>query len=198
MTALLEDKVYALVLDKPNQTTDQIAMTLRVRRASVERILKFSGMFEHSVGANRARVWRVASRATGRPRTAAKPSQAQRMADLLADGQWHSDAELWDIGVGRPNSRAAELRSRGYTVEHRREASEVLPSRAHQYRITSRPLGEVAAVCDPLPSRAAASPSGRGWADGTPPPGRGKHAAAAQQDGQLTLVGGAFTRSAAA
>ena len=195
MTALLEDKVYALVLDKPNQTTDQIAMTLRARRASVERILKFSGMFEHSVGANRARVWRVASRATGRPRTAAKPSQAQRMADLLADGQWHSDAELWDIGVGRPNSRAAELRSRGFMVEHRREASEVLPSRAHQYRITSRPVEAATGSFDSLPSPGpVAASSGRGRADGEPPVA----AAAPEPSGQLTLVGGAFTRSAAA
>lgn len=72
--------------------------------------------------------------------TGRRPSQCEVMWALLQDGRWHSDATLWDAGIGRPNSRAAELRARhGATIEHRRDPDEAVPSRAHQYRLVVDP-----------------------------------------------------------
>lgn len=65
-----------------------------------------------------------------------KISQAEAMWELLQDGRWHTNAELLEYGVGRPNSRAAELRKRHHaTIEHDHDLNEERPLHAHAYRL---------------------------------------------------------------
>ena len=62
------------------------------------------------------------------------------MWQLLQDGRWHTNAELLEHGVGRPNSRAAELRARNHaTIEHRHDPNEHRPLHAHAYRLVADP-----------------------------------------------------------
>lgn len=62
------------------------------------------------------------------------------MWELLRDGRWHTNAELWEHGIGRPNSRAAELRSRHHaTIEHAVDPDEHQPAFAHRYRLVDAP-----------------------------------------------------------
>lgn len=66
----------------------------------------------------------------------ARPSQAETMWELLQDGHWHTNAELLEHGVGRPNSRAAELRKRhGADIRHDHDLNEERPLHAHAYRL---------------------------------------------------------------
>lgn len=68
--------------------------------------------------------------------SAARPSQCDVMWELLQDGRWHTNAELWEHGIGRPNSRAAELRARhAATILHDVDPSEHRPAFAHRYRL---------------------------------------------------------------
>lgn len=65
-----------------------------------------------------------------------KRSQADAMWDLLQDGRPHTNAELLEHGVGRPNSRAAELRERhGVDIVHEHDPNEHRPLHAHSYRL---------------------------------------------------------------
>ena len=67
-------------------------------------------------------------------------SQCDVMWDLLQDGGWHTNAEFWEYGIGRPNSRAAELRARhAATIEHDIDEDEHRPAFAHRYRLIAEP-----------------------------------------------------------
>jgi hypothetical protein len=69
-----------------------------------------------------------------------KRSQCEVMWELLQDGGWHTNAELWEHGIGRPNSRACELRARhGATIVHDVDPDEHRPAFAHRYRLVADP-----------------------------------------------------------
>jgi len=59
---------------------------------------------------------------------------------LLQDGRWHTNAELLEHGIGRPNSRAAELRKRyDADIRHEHDPDEDRPLHAHAYRLVIEP-----------------------------------------------------------
>jgi hypothetical protein len=138
VSATVEARVAAWVADHPGHDARQIAAEVRARLATVREVLA-SPLFTASQGPGRAQTY-VLSGGASKPLPLVPPvpvSQAQKMQALLADGGWHSIAELWAVGVGRPNSRASELRKRGLNVEHRQDRFESHPSRAHQYRLVA-------------------------------------------------------------
>ncbi len=51
-----------------------------------------------------------------RPRRGWQGGQERTMLQILEDGEWHTSAELEEAGIGRPNSRAAALRDKGYAI----------------------------------------------------------------------------------
>lgn len=121
-------------------------------------------------------------------------SQADRMLTLLKDGQWHSIGELFTAaGVGRPNSRAADLRARGHHIEYRHDPRYELPSQAHQYRLVTGCVETPTFGGDLLPGGGVSTEP----ASAVPTPNPAADAEAPTTvDGQLVLVGGAFTREA--
>ena len=67
-------------------------------------------------------------------------SQTARLLELLSDGEPHEIREIHEVsGVGRPNSRAADLRQLGYTVEYWFELDPRSRRRRHFYRLLSGP-----------------------------------------------------------
>lgn len=81
-------------------------------------------------------------------------SQNARILRALADGRWHSVAQIHRrAGTSRLNSRVSELRSKhGFTIEHER-----LPGRngalGHRYRLVNPPpAAELKALFDPHPA----------------------------------------------
>ncbi len=54
--------------------------------------------------------------------TQRRPSQCDRVIEMLADGRWHSGAELLQRGIWRYTARVHELRLSGHAIESRRSA----------------------------------------------------------------------------
>jgi hypothetical protein len=50
----------------------------------------------------------------------ARPTQCERVLQLLADGREHSTIEFIELGILRPPSRVHELREGGFTIDVRR------------------------------------------------------------------------------
>jgi hypothetical protein len=53
-----------------------------------------------------------------RPRKPARFSQCEKILRVLEDGEWHSTAEVLQQVPSIVHSRIAELRKRGYIIEH--------------------------------------------------------------------------------
>ena len=68
---------------------------------------------------------------------AKRPSQNERILELLSDGRWHDHHSLYAIGCVA-HSRLAELRARGHQIEQRR--SVVNGAQIWEYRLTSSPI----------------------------------------------------------
>jgi hypothetical protein len=58
--------------------------------------------------------------AQARPRKPARFSQCEKILRVLEDGEWHSTAEVLQQVPSIVHSRIAELRKRGYIIEHER------------------------------------------------------------------------------
>lgn len=56
-----------------------------------------------------------------------------RILHILNDGEWHTAAELYRSTASVVHSRIADLRKRGYMIEHRRTTG--TDSTSHQYRL---------------------------------------------------------------
>lgn len=199
MTALLEDRIALWLADHPGSTSDEVAHGVRARKQSVVALLSLPPFVASASG--RRTVYRLGSVVRERPGTAPETDRAF-LRRVLSDGAPHNLNEILrrsfaERGCGLTvHSRAHDLRKLGLNVVNWKDGERGAGS---WYQL--RPLEEVAAVSDSLPSPppVAASSSGRGTTGGIPP-GRGQHdaAAAPERSGQLTLVGGAFTRKAAA
>ena len=82
-------------------------------------------------------------------------SQGARILDALADGQWHSTAEIHrKAGFSRLNSRISELLKKGYTVAHRGGGA---GAANHYYKLVSEPLAEVVDLAALRDAKTAAS-----------------------------------------
>lgn len=89
----------------------------------------------------------------------------QRVAEHLADGEWHSSFELATQCSVMSHSRVAELRDKGYGVESKRvRGGEGL--HAFAYRITSTPE-EVTGGHPPVSLVAASGADAKDAPDGT-------------------------------
>jgi hypothetical protein len=77
-------------------------------------------------------------------------SQNARILRALADGSWHSVANIHrKAGTSRLNSRVSELRKYGYVIEHDTVPGKV-GSLGHRYRLLNPPSAtELAAIIDP-------------------------------------------------
>lgn len=63
-----------------------------------------------------------------------RPSQNQRILEVLSDRRWHTHHELYAIGCVA-HSRLAELRSRGHEIEQRRQV--VSGAQVWEYRLVA-------------------------------------------------------------
>lgn len=67
-----------------------------------------------------------------------RPSHVERVANVLADDQWHTSDELYHRTRSIVHSRIADLRRRGWEIEHQRVEG-TNDARHHRYRVTRRP-----------------------------------------------------------
>ena len=44
-------------------------------------------------------------------------SQAERIAELLSDGNWHCTNEMYEMWMADPRTRLCELKKKGYVLE---------------------------------------------------------------------------------
>lgn len=70
-------------------------------------------------------------------------THAQRILNILADGRWHSSAELHRRVYCILHSRIAELRRRGFVIEHRGGGG---GAENHEYKLLSAPDARQGAV----------------------------------------------------
>lgn len=150
MTARLDDRVAAFVADHPGLTAREIARGVHARYQAVRDLLEqpiYETASRGAHGADRALVYRlVGSPAGARPETlgdvavALPGSQVDRIAAVLADGEWHTTSAIHRVvGFCRLNSRVAELRARltvyGKTIECRHVAGAAKGADAYEYRL---------------------------------------------------------------
>lgn len=174
----LRDRLLDTLREHPGGlTVPELARLVRVRahdvRQAVQQDDRFSGPVSSPDRSPKARVYLASNLppdGSGRVRGGGWPrvqpgSQNARILDVLADREWHSTAAIHRAaGFSRLNSRIAELRPRGYVIEHRGEG---FGADLHEYRLISSPLDETASQRAPL----AVSSSGGGSATSEPSPG---------------------------
>lgn len=78
---------------------------------------------------------RTLALADGTPRKPARFSQCEKIMRVLEDGEWHTTSEILRAVPSIVHSRIAELRKRGYIIEHERTGSGAQGSR---YRLVER------------------------------------------------------------
>ena len=66
----------------------------------------------------------------------ARPTQCERVLELLADGREHSTIEFIELGILRPPSRVHELRERGLAIDVKR-VDRAGRSTVYVYRLVS-------------------------------------------------------------
>jgi hypothetical protein len=154
----LADRIArALAIAGYAMSIEQIARTMRCRTADVRIAMRMDERFRrvedlsgsqprylytlagHQVGANEPPAGRGrAGRAMFAP-----GSQAGRILAVLADGSWHTTAEIHSrVGGCVLHSRISELRARGYTIEHKRTGPGAQGSR---YRLLDAPAHVIGA-----------------------------------------------------
>jgi hypothetical protein len=86
-------------------------------------------------------------------------SQNSRILAVLADGHWHTTAEIHRLaGFSRLNSRIAEINGRpGYTIEHDGAGG---GAEKHRYRLVATPRAEKARTEPHSPAEACFSAQG--------------------------------------
>lgn len=142
-------RVTDFVSANPGLTLEEIARGVHSRTAAVRDVLAgkgFSASLRMSHPSDRAKVYRVAPAAgDGRGRVP-KPSQCEKVGRVLADGHWHTAAEIHRrCGFMRLNSRIADLRKdRGWTIvcEHVKGAG--VGADAYRYRLVGTSEGDEA------------------------------------------------------
>lgn len=174
MTGLLADRVTAYVADHPGCTVGQVALAISARRVSVQEILAF-GLFRAEQGPRGAQVYTLAPVGVLR-RPTGRASQCDLIAAVLADGRWHTAAEIHQrCGFSRLNSRVAELRKRGLAIvcEHVKGAG--LGAAAYRYRLLlagGREEDDVDAAAVPAEAAVDVASSSSGPLVGGREPGR--------------------------
>jgi hypothetical protein len=61
-----------------------------------------------------------------------RPSQNERILEILRDGRWHTNHEFYSFSV--LHSRVSELRSRGHEIEMRRSGGQ---EATYEYRLVA-------------------------------------------------------------
>jgi len=142
----LADRIDAHLQAHPElSSAEEIREGVRARMSDVLRELKRDSRFYvesvSPVSGRRsyARHGAVALEGLGRPLATKRPSQCDRLIALFSDGHWHSHHELYKIGVW--HSRKTDLEKRGYVFDRRTDY--VNGETVYEYRLISRPLGEV-------------------------------------------------------
>lgn len=130
---------------------EQLARTMRCRTADVRLALRLDDRFqrvEDVSGSQPRYLYTLAAHGVERSEPPARPgragraiptpgSQAARILAVLSDGYWHTNAEIHrKVGGCVLHSRIAELRKRGYVIEHVTTGSGATGSR---YRLLDEP-----------------------------------------------------------
>jgi hypothetical protein len=82
-------------------------------------------------------------------------THCQIVLDVLGDRRWHTSSEIEQAQPMRVNSRVAELRRRGYLIEHKHLGGVPEGTAAHAYRLAATP--ESQALARPLEGNAPES-----------------------------------------
>jgi len=153
----------------------ELARRVRARDADVLAVLRSDPRFAESVSEPRRTYYlsapfappSVPREGRGMPGTGTlvPGSQCARLLALLQDGNWHTTSELLRFCPCIVHSRVAELRGRGFHIEHERTGPGAPGSR---YRLSvseqepdgflpspRSPRGPIEAVADPTPSESA-------------------------------------------
>lgn len=122
MRATLATEVETFLRAHGPATATAIAMGIRARRDDVDEILArddFKRVPPPGGCSPRAAYWNVSYLV---PLPTKGKNRADLMLEVLRDGGVHSRTEIFErVGFMLTNNAAAELRARGYTVEHRVE-----------------------------------------------------------------------------
>jgi hypothetical protein len=155
VTAALVDRVTAFVVEHPGLTLTEIARGVQARDADIRDVLAleaFSASVRDENEYRSPQVYRLAAVGADGLGRRGRTTQCDLIARVLADGGWHTTAEIHRrCGFSRLNSRVAELRKRGMTIECRHVDGQHTGPNAFAYRLVVTPeaadalLGAVAA-----------------------------------------------------
>ena len=140
MTTSLLERVVEFVSANPGCTLPEIARGVRAADAGVRDVLASEAFYasaRDAYPADRAQAYRLASEAADGLGRAARRSQNDWIADHLADGEWHTTANIHQhCGFSRLNSRISELRKRrGMAIECRHIDGASRGAEAYEYRL---------------------------------------------------------------
>lgn len=157
-------------------TAREIAQALGASAADVAGVLRGSGRFSGPWVRGRAprvrKVYKLAAAPQGARGARVRPgTQTGRVLDVLSDGEWHSTRSILRAVPCIVHSRIADLRAKGYRVEHRGHGG---GADRNEYRLLPGTLGEAPGGHSPGVSSSAAGPplaaaSARDGGDPTPP-----------------------------
>jgi hypothetical protein len=171
----LQSRVTDFVRQHPGLTLNDVARGVRARTADVADVLASEAFYaspRESYASDRAQVYRLAPAAGEKTGRAARRSQCSLIAEVLADGGWHTTSEIHRrCGFSRLNSRIAEMRSThrrwGMVIECRHIEGVQAGPDAQEYRFVGYKAGfgpeaSEAADCATLagPGSAASDASG--------------------------------------
>lgn len=147
MTSLADRMLAELRAWRVPMTMRELARRVRARDADVLAVLHSDPRFAQASSAPRKTYYLAepsesALAAATRPGTAgtrrlARGSQCARILAVLEDGEWHTTAEIHQrVGGCVLHSRIAELRTRGFAIEHETTGPGAAGSR---YRLLDEP-----------------------------------------------------------
>jgi hypothetical protein len=146
VTSLAERMLAELRAWRVPMTMRELARRVKARDADVLAVLRSDPRFAQTASEPR-RTYYLAEpfpggvRAAGTAGTArlARGSQCARILAVLEDGNWHTTAEIHQrVGGCVLHSRIAELRARGFAIEHETTGQGASGSR---YRLLDEPAG---------------------------------------------------------
>lgn len=163
MSRDLAAEIVAHLIQVREDTAMGAARAVKARTADVLQLVRTDSRFSgpHRGGDGRL-YYRLASDApivsAGRGTRSRRRSQLDRVLEILADGKWHTTAEILRLVPCVLHSRIAEARARGLNVECDHTAG--VGAESYRYRLVAGPLtGEGVANSGSIPSGGAAMPA---------------------------------------
>lgn len=126
-----------MVENRAGGTLADVTAGVRARRADVLDVLRSDARFAQTV-AGGSKVWFFAATSLGTARNGKSkpPTHNDLILRALADGKWHTSAELHREVFCVLHSRIHELRTLGFPIEHRGGGG---GAANHEYRLLAQP-----------------------------------------------------------